>query len=219
MNFDSNIYSGPQRELGVYGTRRHPKGSGGAGVSVPGGGTPLDARPAPISLTHSGLGPIAQAARWTYQVPPKRRAKLESALTYVTRAAAAAPAQGASAIVTLQRSGTSVEVPISHAQIFDNTLGARHDGLHTGPLELFEGDILRGYTVDLSTGGATLLRVDAVLTEMDAVLNVGTAFVQSSTGGTFTAAGTKAATSGGSSGVPTLFGSGVDSVKNRVSPF
>lgn len=169
---DHEIYGKPasRNDLGIYATRRYPKGTGPA--TIPSGPTqPTDpnANPVTVSRVYGGVTVVPHAAtdRWEYIVPPKRRARLQSARTRVVRRSVAAPATAPQVQIVLLRSGAASSVGVAGAYLASNAVGDESTQIHPGEVELFEGDKLYSLSEDTSTGGTVDLFSSAILIEYD----------------------------------------------------
>lgn len=178
---DQRIYGRLNRaDLGVYGTRRYPKGVN-IPLSIPQGPTqPTDPNSNPAGVqrhfSSSGIAPHAQTMRWEYIVPPRRRAVIQSVYVKVMREVAAAPSVGYRANVSLIRAADlaqGVFTYLAQAHGASNNVGDPVvEFPNSGPVEMFEGDILRGHTEDISTGGQISYAVSATIIEYDATHRV-----------------------------------------------
>jgi hypothetical protein len=171
---DFGIYTPSNLEAGRYSPRRFPRGFSSGLTAISGGGTPIDAKPAPITLAFfsSQLGPHVPTERWRYTVPQNRRAKLEAAVGLLVREVAGAPTLASSADIRLQRKGATIFSEIIAMELgFNSGVGASNNMIHSGPVELFEGDSIFCITGDGSTGGQVDYSVSATLTEFDSIVN------------------------------------------------
>lgn len=189
---DRDIYFQTNAEMGIYAARRHPKGSGinsdaggaGGGASAPvanAGGTggavssdtPSGVNPLPVLLDfHNSLASHAATSRNVYTVPPKRKAKLQAATACVQRTIAAAAVGQAFFVIRVFRNGAINAAELVRAQIFNNAVGAQDNMVHTGEVELFEGDRVEIITGDGSgAGGAVGYDGSAAMVEYDSVFN------------------------------------------------
>jgi len=172
---DENIYgNGPY--LGSAFQFRKPKGKGDTSPNpapVPGAGTPLRLNPKTLDFVYAGasIPPHALTQRWIYQVPPRRRAKIDSGVVEVIRVTAAPGNLRYAAQIQIQRNGSSDWIPIAVcASCFGVSIvsgGFRQN--MSSAVELFEGDQMRAVTEDTNGGGTVNYCATATGTEFDAV--------------------------------------------------
>lgn len=151
---DQHIYDQNFGNYGAYATRRYPKGRGLPGVPPT---SPFDpnANPVPITLSYgASLQPHGATERWSYIVPPRRRMRIQSAHVHVIREqiGGVLPVQ---AYIQIIRAGQTLVPTIAGVGFADGNVGAHVEQLHTGEIELFEGDEVKGTTSDFNAGAAT----------------------------------------------------------------
>lgn len=145
-------------DLGVYGTRRYPKGGPGAVVSNP---AAIESRAPSTVVLNFGTpagGVHPQIERWTYTVPDNRKAMIVSAVVEFARNVAGVGNQQINSIILIHRYN-SVAAPLIRVTGTDDTLGARAQETFEGGAEnciLFAGDRLRGFT-GIASGDAGLI--------------------------------------------------------------
>lgn len=194
---DHRIYGKLNRnDYGVYGTRRYPKGvpSAGTGADM---SDPANRNPVTIALRHSAANvvPHTNTERWTYTVPRMRRAILQSALAELNRVTVGAANGLNTAGIFIKRAGTTTNVQVVARNTNDNAISPGLAKIHTGQIDLYEGDILAAFT-NTNDGNFNLLTA-AHLIEYDAVEKIiGFESVESSEGAG-TGVGGAAAPSGG----------------------
>lgn len=115
----------------------------------------------------SSVAPHTANNRWAYTVPTGKKAFVEYMCVTVRRDGAPTTAGLVMAYISVQPSGGS-ETTIAYAIHLNATVGTFDKTLVGASIMLFPGDVLRGYTIDLSTGGTMALNVSAKLTEFDA---------------------------------------------------
>jgi len=121
-----------------------------------------------IHYAGAGVGPHGTTTRWTYTVPPNKKAYVELMLVeIVRRTAAGAVATYGCYIRFLQ---TGVTVTIMKVESRDNNVDAEKHRVLGQSITLHEGDSLRAQTVDLSTGGVVDYQATVKFTEFDAYL-------------------------------------------------
>lgn len=149
---DHRIYGRLNRaDLGVYGTRRYPKGVGSGLVQNPvAASDPINRNPLTVTRVYrvanqaAGAGTI-DAGRWEYTVPPRRRAVFQALEVELARSLAGAGNTMSYAAIYLTRAGGS-PVELVRVTSHDDVVGSRDREVHTGILELYEGDKLNGST-------------------------------------------------------------------------
>lgn len=183
---DSRIYGNPDRTL-VPVTRRHPKGRDdeNAGLqsipaAVPGAGTPQASNPLSIDRRYDAsvvgsVGPHAQTERWRYQVPLRRRTKIETVFAEVLRSAVGGTNQPYYGRVELQRSGAQDWTPVCIASSSQGTtiVSGGQRQVNSGPFDMYEGDTIRAVTADTTAGGTVGYTLTLIGTEFDAVPSSG----------------------------------------------
>lgn len=154
---DRRIY-GKGAYLGVYGTRRYPKGNGVPSSDVA-AADPINRQLTTLQLKYAaanqaGGGANIDANRFEYIVPNNRRAQIHSAQCEVVRTVAGAGNTMQYALIYLERF-QSAKIELIRATLHDDVVGARSSQLHTGIVDLFSGDKLQGWTSVVS-GSCTL---------------------------------------------------------------
>jgi hypothetical protein len=113
----------------------------------------------------SAVAPHASATRWTYTVPASRIAIVKSCYCFLMRDGAPGTAALASCQIGATLSGTAVIVLAAEQNTA--TLSVAVVAYLGDSVVLKAGDVLEGYTFDLSTTGTYRYRVTATLIEFD----------------------------------------------------
>lgn len=169
---DHKIYFPTRVDFGVYNTRRYPKGYGPQTLPI-GPTQPTDPNSNPLTVQRhysvTLVPPHAQTERWNYTVPPRRRAVIQSAIAKMLRDVAAPGNLGYGARIHLRRANGQVDVFIAHCIDTNNAVGAQTSMIHTGPIEMFEGDTVFATTFDPNAGGSVVYTVTLTAIEYDNV--------------------------------------------------
>ena len=112
-----------------------------------------------------GIAPHAVTERWVYTVPTGRKAYVESASVISMRDAAAAPAGAVTDYIVYN---TAPSTQLALIQYLNNTVGHSMSMGIGQSVTMLEGDTLKGYTTDASTGGTCTHFINAKLTEFAA---------------------------------------------------
>jgi len=112
-------------------------------------------------------GPHAITTRLTYTCPAGKKAILEVMQARVDREIVATTPNYAQAIFEFEPAGGTAYYLLA-ARILTNNVGDKERAELGGNLTMYPGDVLRGRTVDVSTGGQCAYQLSYKLTEFDA---------------------------------------------------
>jgi hypothetical protein len=164
---DQLIYGRNRSDLGNYRTRRFPKG----GNPAPHDPSEINSRNPSTVVGHfnsGALAPHATTTRWSYTVPPRRRAKVQGAIAAIARNVAAAALGNYAGYVLITRANGGGSFMLVYARTFALTAGTVVSMVQAGEIDLYEGDIMRGDTEDQNAGGTVSYTVSANAIEYDA---------------------------------------------------
>jgi hypothetical protein len=130
-------------------------------------GVPFDRNPEMVirQFELTSTGPHGATTRWTYTVPPGKKAYLESAYVKLIRTLAATTAGWAAFYVGYDAENSSGN--IMKAVIQSNTVGDTDKDRLGGPLLMKEGDHLVAQSIDLSVAGLIGYISGVKITEFD----------------------------------------------------
>lgn len=175
---DHKIYFPTAADYGVYGTRRYPKGSSPA-IAAASQGIPTNphdpnSNPVVVQLHYvaSEIAPHATTQRWKYTCPPRRRGRIETVLASLKRDVVATLDNGVACSIKLTRAqhvSQALFTNLVFAINRNNTVGNTVQMVNSGPIELFEGDVLTSESVDDSVGGSNTFVLSATLIEYDSL--------------------------------------------------
>jgi len=115
----------------------------------------------------TNLTPHAITQRWTYTVPTGKKALLELAWVLCRRMTAATTAGRPYSVIDYQPYG-GTEAALLMAEVVTNNVAETSEKQLGQSIIMNPGDLIRGLTVDDSTGGNCDYRLIAKITEFDA---------------------------------------------------
>jgi len=115
----------------------------------------------------ANVAPHAITQRFTYTVPAGKKAIIEAALVYFYKRTVQTTLGLVGAYIDVNLGGAGAQVLLSQEMYTNNVGDKDHTELGTTML-LSAGDIIRGFTFDLGTGGGVTYILAVMVTEYDA---------------------------------------------------